>query len=149
MDSGDVSNVFNTVLETLYRGMEFRRVFLCLSKGGAYSARMGFGLDIKDLLKDFKITLEGKNVFSVALKKGVDVYIADANLKKIRNDLPPWFFPQLNGGSFVLFPMQLKDRNIGFIYGEFEKANQMRIEPKIFNLIKSLRNQMILALRQR
>ena len=149
LDSGDVSNVFNTVLETLYRGMEFRRVFLCLSKGGAYSARMGFGLDIKDLLKDFKITLEGKNVFSVALKKGVDVYIADSNLKKIRTDLPPWFFQQLNGGSFVLFPMQLKDRNIGFIYGEYEKANQMRIEPKIFNLINSLRNQMILALRQR
>ncbi len=150
LDSGDVSNVFNTVLETMYRGMEFRRVFLCLAKGGAYSARMGFGVDIKDVLKNFKITMDGsKNVFSVALKKGVDVYIADVNQKKIREDLPKWFFETTDAGSFVLFPLQMKDRNIGFIYGEFERANQMHIEPKIFNLIKSLRNQMILALKQR
>ena len=150
LDSGDVSNVFNTVLETLYRGMEFRRVFLCLAKGGAYSARMGFGLDIKDVLKNFKVTMNGsKNVFSVALKKGVDVYIADVNQKKIHDDLPKWFFEMTDAGSFVLFPLQLKDRNIGFIYGEFAMANQMHIEPKIFNLIKSLRNQMILALKQR
>ena len=90
-----------------------------------------------------------KNVFSVALKKGVDVYIADVNQKKIHNDLPKWFFDMTDAGSFVLFPLQLKDRNIGFIYGEFAMANQMHIEPKIFNLIKSLRNQMILALKQR
>jgi hypothetical protein len=89
-----------------------------------------------------------RNVFSVALKKTVDVYIADVNDSKISKDLPQWFFRQTDAGSFVIFPLALKDRPIGFIYGEFARPNEMDLDSKTFNLIKSLRNQMILALRQ-
>ena len=150
LETGDVSQVFNTVLETLYRAMGFRRVLLCLSKGSTYTARMGFGEDIKSVLDEFKVTLDGqKHVFSVALQKGADVYIADVHDSKIRDDLPKWFFRQTDAGSFVLFPLMMKNRPIGFIYGEYARANEMQLESKTFNLIKSLRNQMILALRQR
>lgn len=148
LETGDVSQVFNTVLETLYRAMTFRRVFLCLKKGNCYSARLGFGEDIKESISSFKLTLDGqKNVFSVALEKSVDVYIADVNDKKIRSDLPKWFFRETDAGSFVLFPLKLKGNSIGFIYGEYARANEMVLESKTFNLIKSLRNQMIMALR--
>ena len=148
LETGDVSQVFNTVLETLYRGLKFRRVILCLSKGGAYTARLGFGDEIKEMLANFKVTLDGqRNIFSVSLKKGVDVYIADVNLEKTRNDMPKWFYEKTNAGSFVLFPLVLKDRPIGFIYGEYARPNELKLETKVFNLIKSLRNQMILALR--
>lgn len=150
LETGEVSQVFNTVLETLYRGMDFRRVFLCLAKDGAYTARIGFGENIKDILANFRATIDGqKNVFSVSLRKAVDVYIADVNQKKIRDDMPKWFFQYTDAGSFVLFPLVMKGRPIGFIYGEYARANQLKLEPKVFNLIKSLRNQMILALRQR
>lgn len=150
LETGDVSQVFNTVLETLYRAMGFRRILLCLSKGNTYTARMGFGEDIKNVLADFKMTLDGqRDVFSVSLQKGADVYIADVHDSKIRDDLPKWFFKQTDAGSFVLFPLMLKERPIGFIYGEYPRADEMKLESKTFNLIKSLRNQMILALRQR
>ena len=110
---------------------------------------MGFGEEIKDFLACFKVTLDGqRNVFSVSLKKGVDVYIADVNDEKIHKDLPKWFFRQTDAGSFVMFPLVLKGRPIGFIYGEFARANQMQLEARTFNLIRSLRNQMILALKQ-
>lgn len=149
LETGDVSQVFNTVLETLYRAMGFRRVLLCLQRGSAYTGRLGFGENIKDTLANFKVTIDGqKNVFSVSLQKGVDVYIADVNDKKMHEDLPKWFFRQTDAGSFVLFPLVLKGRTIGFIYGEYARSNQMQLEAKLFNLIKSLRNQMILALRQ-
>jgi len=150
LETGDVSQVFNTVLETLYRGLQFRRVFLFLARDGAYTARLGFGEQIKEMLEEFKLNLGAeRNIFSVSLKKGVDVYIADVNLEKTRKDMPKWYYEKTDAGSFVLFPLILKDRPVGFIYGEFSRPNQLKLENKIFNLIKSLRNQMILALRQR
>ena len=150
LETGDVSQVFNTVLETLYRGLQFRRVFLFLAKDGAYTARLGFGEQIKEMLSSFKVTLGSeRNIFSVSLKKGVDIYIADVNLEKIRKDMPKWYYDKTDAGSFVLFPLILKDRPVGFIYGEFAGPNQLKLENKVFNLIKSLRNQMILALRQK
>ena len=150
LETGDVSQVFNTVLETLYRGLKFRRVFLFLAKDGAYTARLGFGEQIKEILTNFKINLGAeRNIFSVSLKKGVDVYIADVNLEKTRKDMPKWYYEKTDAGSFVLFPLILKDRPVGFIYGEYSRPNQLKLENKVFNLIKSLRNQMILALRQR
>ncbi|MGD2117428.1 MAG: HDOD domain-containing protein, partial [Chromatiales bacterium] len=87
LESGNVSQVFNTVLETLYRGMEFRRVLLCLLSGPSYTARLGFGEDIKEVLNDFKVTLDSsKNVFSLALEQGIDVYIADVHDHKMHDD---------------------------------------------------------------
>jgi hypothetical protein len=101
------------------------------------------------VLNDFKVTLDSsKNVFSLALEQGIDVYIADVHDHKMHDDLPKWFFRLTDAGSFVLFPIRLKDKSVGFIYGEFARANEMKLEAKTFNLIKSLRNQMILALRQ-
>jgi serine/threonine protein kinase len=150
LETGDVSQVFNTVLETLYRGMRFRRVVLCLAKNGAYTARLGFGEQVKEMISSFRVTMDNqRNIFSVSLKKGVDVYIADVNLEKTRKDMPKWYYEKTDAGSFVLFPLVMKERPIGFIYGEYARSNQLKLETKVFNLIKSLRNQMILALRQR
>jgi hypothetical protein len=150
LETGDVSQVFNTVLETLYRGLRFRRVVLCLARDGAYTARLGFGDKVKEMLATFKVRIGSeRNIFSVSLKKGVDVYIADVNLEKTRRDMPSWYYEKTDAGSFVLFPLILKERPVGFIYGEYARPNQLKLENKVFNLIKSLRNQMILALRQR
>ncbi len=149
LESGDVGQLFNTVMETLYRAMKFRRVFLCLQKNGVYTARIGFGDDIDSFLEEFRLVLEhDKNVFTVSLKKGVDVYIADVNDKKMRNDLPAWFFRMSNAGSFVLFPLMLNNRAVGFVYGEYAVPDSMKLSSRLLNLIKSLRNQMILALKQ-
>jgi len=148
LTSGSVSQVFITVLESLYRAMEFRQVFLCLQKANVFYARLGFGGNIKTQLKEFSYILDNeKNVFTLSLKKGVDIYIADVNAKKIRKDIPNWFNRFTDAGSFVLFPLMLNNRPVGFIYGEFSQPEQLKLKPEIFNLIKSLRNQMILALK--
>jgi serine/threonine protein kinase len=149
LETGDVSQLFKAVLETLYRAMEFRRVLLVLQKAGVYTARLGFGDDMDSILNEFRLVLNNdRNVFSVSLKKGVDVYIADVHDKKIRKDLPAWFFRLTNAGSFVMFPLMLNGKAVGFIYGEYAIPNRMALKPQLFNLIKSLRNQMILALKQ-
>jgi len=149
LETGNVSAVFNTVLETLFRGMEFRKVLLCLQKGRVYTARLGFGDDIDEILEKFKLVMDQQqNVFTISLRKGVDVYIADVQEPKIHKDLPAWFFRLTNAGSFVLLPLMLNNRAVGFIYAEYAVPNQMKLQAKLFNLIKSLRNQMILVLKQ-
>lgn len=152
VESGDLNQLIHVVLESLYRALRFRRVVLCLRRGNTdgYAARLGFGDDINEFLPAFVIPSIGRsNVFEVALAKGLDVYIANVQERKIEDDLPGWFAKVTNARSFAIFPVALKQRPVGFIYGEYAAAEGMKLEPKSFNLVKALRNQLVLGLMQR
>jgi len=145
-----VAEIFNVVLETMYRSMGFQRVILALPdlKRGEMTGRIGFGEDAEAFVKQFRFPLRYQvDVFHGALKNAVDVYIADSQGAKMQSDIPEWYRRVSRAGSFLLFPLMVKGRAIGLIYADHPEPNGLVIDKKRLNLLKSLRNQIILAVR--
>ncbi len=146
-----VSEIFNVVLETMYRAVGFQRVVLALldRKQGCMAGRLGFGDADEDFIQGFSFpTAYSVNVFHGALKNAVDVYIADTTNEKIQADIPDWYKKISNAGSFLLFPLVINKQPIGLIYADHASPHGLDIDKKRLNLLKSLRNQIVLALRQ-
>ncbi len=149
-DNGTVNQVFNVVLETLYRAMAFRHVVLCLQDGrrGQYQARLGFGRDINDFMTKFRFPSKYRNdVFHAALKNNVDLYVEDTEAKNIKSDLPVWYTQTGSAGSFILLPINWNQKPVGLIYADHKHAKGMVLSGNQLNLMKALRNQMLLAFR--
>ncbi len=142
----------NMVLETMYRAMAFHRVILCLKDqtGRNIVTKIGFGADVERYLKGFTFpTAWQPDVFHAVLKKGADLYIADTADPRIRSDLPEWYLRMSDAGSFVVFSLKVRDRPLGIIYADHPEADGVKINAKTLNLLKTLRNQIVLAFRDR
>jgi HD-like signal output (HDOD) protein len=145
-----VSEVFNVVLETMYRSMGFQRVILALlsPKTGEMAGRLGFGVNVDKFVTNFRFPVKySVDVFHGALRNAVDVYITDASDKKIQADIPEWYQRISDAGSFLLFPLVINKRPVGLIYADHPTAGGLEIDKKKLNLLKSLRNQIVLAVR--
>jgi GAF domain-containing protein len=77
----------------------------------------------------------------------VDVYIADTTEAKIQADIPDWYKEISNAGSFLLFPLVINKRPVGLIYADHMQPQGLQIDKRRLNLLKSLRNQIVLAVR--
>ncbi len=145
-----MSEIFNVVLETMYRAVGFHRVVLALldRKQGNIVGKLGFGEADASFIKGFNIPAGySADVFHGALKNSVDIYIADTTTEKIVSELPDWYKNISNAGSFLLLPLVINKRAIGLIYADHSKPHGLNIDIKRLNLMKSLRNQIILAVR--
>jgi serine/threonine protein kinase len=145
-----VSEIFNVVLETMYRAVGFQRVVLALleRKQGRMAARLSFGDVDEDFTQGFSFpSAYSVDVFHGALKNAVDVYIADATEEKIQADIPEWYKNISNAGSFLLFPLVINKRPVGLIYADHASPHGLEIDKNRLNLLKSLRNQIVLAVR--
>jgi serine/threonine protein kinase len=145
-----VSEIFNVVLETMYRAVGFKRVVLALlnRKQGEMAGRLGFGDSADEFIKAFRFpTAYSVDVFHGAMKNAVDVYIADTTAKKIQGDIPNWYKKISNAGSFLIFPLVVNKRAVGLIYADHAKPHGLAIDKKRLNLLKSLRNQIVLAVK--
>jgi serine/threonine protein kinase len=146
----EISELFNVVLETMYRSMGFRRVVLALynRQSGEVMGRSGFGDDLEPFIKAFRFPMKySVDVFHGALKNAVDVYIANTAEQKMQQDIPQWYKQISNAGSFLLFPLVLNGRPLGLIYADHPQPDALEIDKKKLNLLKALRNQILLALR--
>jgi hypothetical protein len=88
-------------------------------------------------------------VFSVALAKNVDLLISDIDAGNIRSRIPEWFRRSSLGNTFVLLPIVIDNKVLGLFYADKANAGDLVVEPREMNLLKTLRNQAVLALRQR
>jgi len=151
-EGNDLNQILNVTLETIYRAMAFQRVVICLQEVAKqrYTARLGFGDDIDAFMSGFRFPARySANVFHAALKNGVDLYIADAGLPKVSDSLPGWYKQICNAGSFLLFPLLIRGHSLGLIYADHPKANGMDLSEGQLNLLKALRNQVVLGFRTR
>ncbi len=149
-EAHSMSEIFNVVLETMYRSMGFQRVVLVLlnRKTNEMVGRVGFGDDAEEFVKGFRFPAKYTvDVFHGALKNAVDVYIANTQEGKIRADIPDWYNKISSAGCFLLFPLVIHKRALGLIYADHEMPNGLDIDKKKLNLLKSLRNQIVLAVR--
>lgn len=150
VDSCSLNDILRMILETMYRSMGFQRVVLCIKDGkqNAMLGRFGFGLDINQIAKNFKFPLSyTPDVFHAALSKGVDILISDINDPKIKERIPEWYRKSITAQTFVLLPLNIKNVPVALIYADKEQAGDIVIPENELSLLRTLRNQAVLAIK--
>lgn len=149
----EMFDVMRIILETLYRGLGFQRTLLFIREpsGVALRCRFGFGEGAEALSKArLAIPLKpGQDLFSAALQKGVDICIENLDDPRMQSHIPDWYRKVLQARGMVLFPMMLNKRAVGLIYADAAAAHSFGFSTEELNLVKTLRNQAVLALKQR
>ena len=151
IDGFKLNDILRMILETMYRAMGFKRVVLCIrdGKAGCMQGRFGFGDDANEVAKAFRVPLSfTPDVFHVAMSKGVDLMISDVNDPKIAERIPAWYRQAVTANSFVLLPLNIKGSPVALIYADSDEIGGMSIPEKELSLLRTLRNQAILAIKQ-
>ena len=152
VDDFALNDILRIILETMYRSMGFKRVLLALrdGKSGQITGRFGLGPEVGELAKQFRFPLTEQlhDVFQLATGKGLDIIISDIDDPKIADKVPQWFRQRIPAKTFVLFPLNLKGRPVALIYCDKDKAGSIAIPEKELTLLKTLRNQALLAIKQ-
>ena len=113
------------------------------------AGRFGFGPDAMDMAKKFHFPLAySADVFHLAISKGADVLISDIGDPKISDKIPAWYRALTGAQTFTLFPLCIKGNPVALIYCDKDKAGSIVIPEKSLQLLKTLRNQAILAIKQ-
>jgi len=146
-----LNDILRIILETMYRAMGFKRVILCIKdpRNNSMQGRFGFGPDAAEIAKQFRFPLSfSPDIFHAAISKGVDILISDTNEPKIKPRIPDWFRKALTSETFVLFPLTIKGNPVALIYADKDHAGDIVIPEKELSLLRTLRNQALLAIKQ-
>ena len=146
-----LSDVLRIILETMYRAKGFRRVILCIRdpRANQMLGRYGFGPDAPELSKRIAFPLSySPDIFHAALSKGVDILISDTGDSKIKARIPDWYRKWINAGTFVIFPLCIRNAPVAMIYADSENPGDIDISERELSLLRTLRNQAVLALKQ-
>ncbi|MES2012925.1 MAG: HDOD domain-containing protein [Pseudomonadota bacterium] len=152
VEEHQLNDIMQMVLETMHRSMGFNRTLLFIRdvKTHKMSARFGFGKDIDVVLPKFRFSLDfTPDVFHLAMSKGADLMIEDISAENITDKIPAWYRQTVSSQSFILLPMIVKDKPIGLFYADMNQAHSMQISPKQLSLLRTLRNQAVLAVKQK
>ncbi len=148
-----LNDVLRMILETMYRGIGFSRVLLCVRDPASNSlkARFGFGPDIDRILKrGFQVPLApSRDAFHAAISNGADIYIADIDGERIREHIPRWYRELMPARSLALFPVVVAKKPVALFYGDCDEVGHLSFDAGELNLLKTLRNQAVLAIKQR
>ncbi|MBS1190226.1 MAG: Protein kinase:GAF [Rhodocyclaceae bacterium] len=151
VDDFKLNDILRIILETMYRAMGFKRVLLCIkdTKGNAMQGRFGFGPEANELAKQFRFPLTfTPDIFHVATSKGVDILISDIDDPKIATRIPEWYRKASGAKAFVIFPLNIKNNPVALIYADKDEAGSIVIPEKELSLLRTLRNQAVLAIKQ-
>ena len=152
VDDYKLNDVLQMVLETIHRGMSFNRTLICVrdAKNNQMVARFGFGKDSDAVLLKFRFPLAfAPDVFHLAMDKGVDIVIEDVTAQNIAAKIPMWYRDAVTAQSFLLLPVMIRDKAIGLFYADMEQANGLQVSQKQLSLLRTLRNQAVLAIKQK
>jgi HD-like signal output (HDOD) protein len=148
-----LNDLLRIILETMYRAIGFTRVMLCTRhpQSNSLRGRLGFGADAEQIIKrGFQVPLEvSKDVFYGAISKSADICIEDCDAERVRPYIPAWYRNAVNARGFVLFPVIVNKKPVALIYADHEEAGRLQFADGELNLLKTLRNQAILAIRQK
>ena len=146
----DLNQILHMILETIFRAFGNLRVALCLKdpRSGVFRARFGHGDAIDSLVEHFELKPGAPaNVFRVALERNVDLRIDNTRDAGIRGKIPDWYHRHVAARSFTLFPIVVRGTPVGLIYLDSGDRPGLRLSDAQLGLLKTLRNQAILAIR--
>ncbi|MCB6183231.1 HDOD domain-containing protein [Leeia sp. TBRC 13508] len=147
-----LNDLINMILETMYRGVGFRRVLFCMKdvRAGKLVARFGYGADIPEMKQYFSVPLDGvHDVFQLSMSKNLDIQIDDVKTGSLSERVPQWFKTHVRAEAFVVLPVIIDKKAIGMFYGDQATANTLNLTAKSLTLLKTLRNQAVLGIRQK
>jgi hypothetical protein len=145
-----LNDVLQMVLETIYRSLGFRHtlIFIRDNKQNAMLAKIGFGDHVEAILPRLKFTLNFvPDVFHLAIEKGLDLVIQDVQSPAIANKIPAWYRDSIEAQCFVLLPIMVNKKAVGLIYADMKEANSLKISERQLSLLRTLRNQAVLAIK--
>ena len=152
VDSAQLNAVLRMILETIYRALGLRRVIFCLrdARGQTLTGRLGVGDDVERLAPLLRVDLthQPPDLLAAVCLKGADTLIQDARAANISARLPAWFKGELQAQSFLLLPLMLKGAPLGLIYADHAQAGAVQLDDKQLSLLRTLRNQAVMAFRQ-
>jgi eukaryotic-like serine/threonine-protein kinase len=151
LDDSRLSDMLQVAAELLYRGQCFDNVVICavIPGGQELRARIALGGHAEALKKYLRIPLSfAPDAFHAAISKGADLLIEDSRADNIRERIPVWYHQHVDAKSFLLLPILAGAKPVGLIYGD-RRERSLRIAPQTLGLIKALRNQITLAVRQK
>ena len=152
-DGFKLNEVLRMVLETMYRALGFRRVIFCLRdpKTETLTGRFGLGDDVDAVKAAFKVPLKpagAPDLFTAICTKGMDTLIADATGGTVAQRLPGWYRDAINAPTFLLLPMAMKGKTFALIYADKGRPGGIEVDEKELSLLRTLRNQAVMAFRQ-
>ncbi|MDP2695339.1 MAG: HDOD domain-containing protein [Gallionella sp.] len=148
----DLNDILQMILETMYRGMGFRQTLVMIRNNplDMMAARFGFGADINDIIPRFRFPLKSVlDVFHLSIEKGLDISIEDTRATNIVDKIPSWYKNTVNAPCFVLLPLILNGKAIGLLYADMLEANSLKLSQQQLSLLRTLRNQAVLAIKQK
>jgi serine/threonine protein kinase len=151
VDGSALSDVLRMVLETLFRALSLRRVIFCLrdAKSDVLSGRYGLGEGVAASVKLFRVPLgDQTDLFSAVCQAQADTLIADTSVTQVSSRLPSWYRSSLLAPSFAVLPLQMKGATFGLIYADVDKPGALKLNANELALIRTLRNQAVLAFKQ-
>lgn len=147
-----LNDLLRMILETLFRALDADRVLLATRsvQRNAIVGRFGFGEQIDAFTSGFVLPLEDSaDVFRASQAHNVDILIEDADSPAIRDRIPAWFRQLKGGRSFLLLPIVLDRKSVGLFYADCAAPGKLQLGARELSLAKTLRNQAILAIRQK
>ena len=155
-DNFRLNEVLRMILETMYRALGFRRVVFCLRdpKTGCLTGRFGLGEAVESLAPQFRIGLKPAtgqalpDLFTAVCLKGADTLIADATAANIAARLPDWYRRGVAAPAFLLLPLMMKNAPFALIYADKAQPGGIALDEKELSLLRTLRNQAVMAFRQ-
>lgn len=145
----NVNSLLMLVLETLYRGMGFRFVTICVRdvRNAQFRARNSVGANQLEIQRGFVFPDDcASDLFSMALSRSVDLVISDATAPKIRNALPEWHKRLLpDTKSLMILPLMLRDKPVGLIYADRAEVASEAITASEMKLIRALKANVLVA----
>ena len=154
-ESFKLNEVLRMILETMMRALGFRRVVFCLRdpKTNTLTGRFGLGDGAAEVAAAVQVPLKllpgvPPDLFAAVCAKGADTLIADATMPAIAGRLPAWFTQKVKAPSFLLLPLLLKGAPFALIYADQARAGGIQLDEKALALLRTLRNQGVMAFRQ-
>jgi HD-like signal output (HDOD) protein len=146
-----VNDIALMALESMYRGLAFNRViFFTMRKDRKQlEARFGFGSGIERIVNQLCFETNGtSNIFNIALAKGKDLIIEDADQQHVKELIPEWFRQKIHIPAFIFLPVTYDNTCLGAFYADRKNAGPP-LQAGQYKYVTMLRNQLILAVKYR
>jgi eukaryotic-like serine/threonine-protein kinase len=146
-----LADVFKMAAEILYRTELFDHVLACVLDRPSQSlvGRVGLGRNALAMRGAFRIPLAfAPDVFHAATAKAQDILISDATADNIRTRIPDWYSRVVKAHAFLLLPIVVDGRPLALLYAD-RVSEPLNVPSQVLGLLKALRNQTALAVRQK
>jgi hypothetical protein len=112
---------------------------------------LGFGVEADRIVqKGVSIPVHGpRDLFYAAVSQGADLCIEDIDAEKVRAHVPEWYRKAIDARGLVLLPVVVNRAAVAVIYADAQQPGALRFNLEELNLLKTLRNQAVLAMRQK